>query len=211
MKRGSMNVVTSEDNITIVQWKDTGIVYVGSTFAGIQPTDLVRRWDKTEKKHVMVDRPYCVQIYNKFMGGVDLSDRMVAHYPHSLKGKRFYLRIFFYLMNVAAVNAWIIFKEKTNSKMPFVDFKASIANAMIQTACNKRKVGRPPSITPPLKKRCRPGVLQDVRFDGKDHYPFKSNPGRCRDKACTSRTRYKCGKCDVPVCPECMENFHKAN
>ncbi|XP_046674785.1 piggyBac transposable element-derived protein 2-like [Homalodisca vitripennis] len=49
MKRGSMNVVTSEDNITIVQWKDTGIVYVGSTFAGIQPTDLVRRWDKTEK------------------------------------------------------------------------------------------------------------------------------------------------------------------
>lgn len=30
----------------------------------------------------------------------------------------------------------------------------------------------------------------------------------CHDDQCRSRTRYKCSKCDEPVCPECMENFH---
>lgn len=48
-ERGSMNVATSEDNITIVKWKDTGVVYVGSTFAGIEPICKVDRWDKAQK------------------------------------------------------------------------------------------------------------------------------------------------------------------
>ncbi|XP_054290788.1 piggyBac transposable element-derived protein 3-like [Macrosteles quadrilineatus] len=207
-ERGQMNVATSEDNITILQWKDTGVVYVSSTYAGIEPKDKAERWDKVAKKYIMVDRPHCVAIYNQFMGGVDLSDRMVAHYPHAMKSKRFYLRIFFYFLNVAIVNAWIVLKLKTSSNMSFLDFKAAIANALIKTTLKKKRVGRPPTNTPPLKKRCRPGVIGDVRFDGEGHYPSKSVPGRCREKNCKSRTRYKCSKCEVPVCPECMANFH---
>lgn len=33
---GTMTVATSEHNITIVKWKETGIVHVASTFAGIR-------------------------------------------------------------------------------------------------------------------------------------------------------------------------------
>lgn len=63
-KRGQMNVAASENNITIVQWKDIGVVYVSSTFAGIEPKDKAQRWDKVEKKYIMVDRPHCVVIYS---------------------------------------------------------------------------------------------------------------------------------------------------
>lgn len=31
---------------------------------------------------------------------------------------------------------------------------------------------------------------------------------RCHDSQCRSRIRYRCSKCDEPVYPECMENFH---
>lgn len=29
------------------------------------------------------------------MGGVDLMDRMIAHYPHGFKSKKWYFRVFF--------------------------------------------------------------------------------------------------------------------
>lgn len=95
--RGAISVSTSEHNLTVTRWVDSGIVTLLSTYAGVEPIDQVERWDQGEKKVVKIDRPFCVATYNKFMGGVDLADRMVAHYPHTLKNKKFYLRIFFFI------------------------------------------------------------------------------------------------------------------
>lgn len=42
-------------------------------------------------------------MYNRDMGGVDLLDRILAHYPHAVKGKRWYLQIFFNFFNMAVM------------------------------------------------------------------------------------------------------------
>lgn len=34
---------------------------------------------------------------------------------------------------------------------------------------------------------------------------------RCHDSQCRNRTRYKRSKCDEPVIPECMKQFHTQN
>lgn len=52
------------------------------------------------------------------------------------------------------------------------------------------------------------------RYDGSNHYPKKvstNHPPRCHDADCKRRTRYICCKCQEPVCPESMENFHTKN
>lgn len=59
------------------------------------------------------------------MGGVDLMDRMIAHYPHGFKNKKWYLRVFFHFLNVSIVNSWIIYREQC-SDIPLLNFKASL-------------------------------------------------------------------------------------
>ncbi|XP_049845597.1 piggyBac transposable element-derived protein 3-like [Schistocerca gregaria] len=109
--QGSMSIATSNDNITVMHWVDSNIVHMVSAFAGGTPTDTVKRWDVKNHAHIEIEGPYTVACYNKFMGRVDMTDRMVARYPHTMKSKKFYLRIFFHFYNVVLVNAWILYKR----------------------------------------------------------------------------------------------------
>ncbi|CAI6373989.1 unnamed protein product [Macrosiphum euphorbiae] len=112
------------------------------------------------------------------MGGVDLMDRMIAHYPHGFKNKKWYLRIFFHFLNISIINSWIIYKENCQN-IPLLQFKASIVWTMLQIGkCDTPKRGRP---------------------------SLQSDPPKKKKKI----TRYICKKCDTPVCPECMEDFHR--
>lgn len=101
LQRGSCSIATSSDNITIVRCMDNKTVHTISTYAGALPEGTVKRWDRSKKEYIEISRPYSINQYNLFMGGVDLVDRMVAHYPHGFKNKRWYLRIVFHLLNVA--------------------------------------------------------------------------------------------------------------
>lgn len=101
LERGSSSIATSDDNITVVRWKDTKLVHTISTYAGAIPEDTTKRYDRKDKKRTEVSRPFSIQEYNKFMGGVDLMDRMIAHYPHGFKNKKWYLRVFFHFLNVS--------------------------------------------------------------------------------------------------------------
>jgi len=213
MERGSCSIATSDDNITVVRWKDTKLVHTISTYAGAIPEDTTMRYDRKDRKRIEVTRPLSIQEYNKFMGGVDLMDRMIAHYPHGFKNKKWYLRVFFHFLNVSIVNSWIIYREQC-SDIPLLNFKASLVWTMLQIGKHSGpKRGRKSlSQTPPTKKRKNVKVpVPEVRYDGINHYPAKTTKkqaSRCKDNNCPSRTRYLCKKCDFPVCPECMESYH---
>lgn len=146
---------------------------------------------------------------------------MIAHYSHGFKNKQWYLRIFFQILNVALVNAWLLYKKKTGHPMRFLDFKASVASSLLtlgkqQAQQLRKKRGRPTEDhgedEPPAKKRCAPPkVALEIRYDRLSHYPKKlvtTSAPRCHDEKCTKRSRYICVKCKEPVCLECMENFH---
>ena len=75
------------------------------------------------------------------MGAVDFNDRMVAHYPHGFKNKKWYLRIFYHFLNVALVNLRICYNESI-AKITFLEFKFSVANALIYAQRTKKR-GRP--------------------------------------------------------------------
>jgi len=116
LKRGWNSITSSEDNITVMRWQDNRPVHVISTYAGAEPEDEAERWDRKTRTTVHVPRPFAIAEYNRFMGGVDLCDRMVAHYPHGFKNRKWYLRVFFHLMNIALTNAWIIWREKAKEE-----------------------------------------------------------------------------------------------
>lgn len=215
LSRGSTSLATSKDNVTIVRWLDNREVHTASTYAGVEPTSFSRKWDKKSKARISVEMPFCISEYRNFMGGVDFNDRMVAHYPHGFKSKKWYLRIFFHFLNVALVNAWICYKQEIEDTT-FLEFKSAVAHALMLTESRKRSRGRPSEIkesdeTPYKKPRTTfVKILDDIRYDNMGHYPVKSekkNASRCHS-ICKKKTRYLCKKCKVPVCPECMESFH---
>ncbi|KAL3225719.1 hypothetical protein MRX96_025643 [Rhipicephalus microplus] len=54
-------------------------------------------------------------------------------------------------------------------------------------------------------------LSSDSGLDGGRHFPKKSEQkyaSRCRSLACRSKTRYLCGRCNVPLCRECFQSFH---
>ena len=59
------------------------------------------------------------------MGGVDLLDQKTAAYKLDRKssGGRYYLRLFFDLMDISVVNSHIIYKELNPKGMELLDFK----------------------------------------------------------------------------------------
>lgn len=217
LQRGSTSITTSSDNITIVRWMDNREVHTASTYAGAVPEDTAKRFDKKTKTIVDISRPYAISEYNSFMGGVDMADRMIAHYPHGLKSKKWYLRVFFHLMNVSLVNAWLCYKNSIDNKMDLLTFKSSVANTLIITGLSDgKKRGRPSSMSPGSgslkKKKVTANVIPELRYDSTGHWPQKipeMREQRCRFEDCKKKTRYQCKKCKLYVCPDCMEAFHK--
>ena len=60
--------------------------------------------------------PHAIAEYNKFMGGVDLCDMLLKLYRIDFKSKKWYMRIFFYVLDLTTVNGWLLYDCTLNKK-----------------------------------------------------------------------------------------------
>lgn len=76
--RGSYDYRKDKNTGThLLKWFDNKCVVVGLTFAGVDCTKTVERYDVIGKKKVKIDCPDIIEQYNKSMGGVDLADMLI--------------------------------------------------------------------------------------------------------------------------------------
>lgn len=92
-KRGrgthDISLTSCGDNaLTAVKWLDNGSVTMLSNCCGTDPVVAVRRWDKQAKDHALVGCPVIIPIHNRFMGGVDLLEKMCFCCRPALRSKR---------------------------------------------------------------------------------------------------------------------------
>lgn len=107
-KKGSLEErKTNIDGIelTSVKWYDNKPVHLLNTFVGANPVREVKRWDIKAISKIDVPCPKAVELYNQFMGGVDLVDTLIALYRTTIRSKKWYHKIYFHLMDVCVVNA----------------------------------------------------------------------------------------------------------
>nr|XP_039258026.1 piggyBac transposable element-derived protein 4-like [Styela clava] len=57
-----------------------------------------------------IKKPTCIELYNKFMGGVDLADQYTSYYNFSRKSVKWWKKIFFWLIETSVTNSYIIYK-----------------------------------------------------------------------------------------------------
>lgn len=210
--------------ISATCWKDNKMVTLASTYVGAEPAGTVKRYDKKAKKEVIIPCPKIISDYNAHMGGVDLMDSFLGRYRIRVKSRKWYLRLFYHLLDLTVINSWILYKKSNDSHgktMSLADFRSELAETLCaykKTAELKR--GRPSSLNVEreLEAKRRRGPMQrvppkDVRTDGVGHKEIKTNiKSRCKLPNCKGFTRTKCSKCSVALCHtqsrNCFDMFH---
>ena len=187
--RGSYDYRTdANSDLHIVRWLDNKCVQLVSTYAGVKALHMVKRWDGTAKKHIDVKCPDMISQYNESVGGVDLADMLIAMYRTKIKTKRWYLKVLFHCIDIAKVNAWLLYHRHCDLKkvpkkhhLPLLHFCLEISACLIRCgmAGIKRKAGRPPlderHIREKAEKKGRkpdmPLPAKVARLDNSHHWP----------------------------------------
>ena len=108
--RGTMDYKSgAKFGVIIVKWFDNNAVHIASSYVGVEPMGIVERWSQKDQKKKNIQCPQLVLQYNKGMGGVDLADMLISLYRIKIKTRRLYIKIFCHLVDMAKVNAWLLY------------------------------------------------------------------------------------------------------
>lgn len=212
-------------DISVTCWKDNKMVTLASTYVGAEPVDSVNRYDKKEKKTINIVCPKIIKDYNAHMGGVDLMDSFLGRYRIRIKSRKWYIRLFYHLTDMAVINSWVLYKKaniKTGVKsLSLGDYRSELAEALCNYKINaESKRGRPSSnsVEKALEAKRRRGPMKtvppkDVRTDGIGHNEQRcASKNRCKLPGCNGFSRTECAKCRVALCHtftrNCFKSFH---
>jgi hypothetical protein len=118
----------------LVAWRDRNVVYCLSNDSNNFEFDECKR--RGDKGIISIPRPISIADYNQYMGGVDLADMRRLQCNSTIMGQnRWWLKFFFYLLDVGTSNALVLYNEYRRMKlkgdecskpMNIVDFKKQL-------------------------------------------------------------------------------------
>ena len=215
-------------DLTAVTWKDNKVVTFLSSYVGAEPVGQVERFDKANKTRIKISCPHIIKEYNAHMGGVDLMDSFIGRYRIAMRSRKWYLRIFYHLLDMTVINSWLVYKnlkttEANSSVLSLCNYRLELAEVLAKVnnsfeLCNKR--GRPStsnSVEMEIQAKKRRGPAQhippkDIRTDNVGHWPGNCVRSRCKMPGCKGYTQNRCEKCGVALCltttKNCFKNFH---
>ena len=146
-------------------------------------------------------RPGVVDLYNNYMGGVDVSDQRAVAYARLMKGVVWYYKVFFYMVEVCVSNAQILqTKSQEHTTMRRFDFRKNLITQLVQGRCFRKGTGLPQLPVP----------LPDIRFN-RDHFHYlvtNETRSTCKVHVQRVKTVYSCAICGFRMCPDpCFKRF----
>jgi hypothetical protein len=201
-----------KDGVVATIWFDNGIVSFLSNCIPAAPFEKIsRRQPDGDVKEI--DCPPIVSAYNKSMGAVDMHDQRREVYRIGRKSNRWWLPLFYYLLDVCVVNSFLLYKlqhpEKNDTHR---DFRIQLMKQMSEE--------RPPRAS--KRGRVGEGVVDDNGDIIFNHSVVESSKmGSCtvcserrrsdgKEVGKRVRTKFKCLKCNVFVCPSTCFNTHSS-
>ena len=104
--RGAIEeVVDINNDIVVCACHDNKRVVTVSNYLGQNPVSECDGYSQSQKKKIKLPHLTIVQVYNRFMGGVDKADMLISLYKTKCKTKKWYHQIFFYRLTLSVVNA----------------------------------------------------------------------------------------------------------
>lgn len=101
-------------DFSVTCWKDYKLVSLASTYVVSEKAETVSRFDTKQKKKVSIACPKIAKEYNAHMGGVDLMDSYLGRYKIRTKSRKWYIRLFYHMIDMAVINSWVLYRKKTS-------------------------------------------------------------------------------------------------
>lgn len=153
------------------------------------------------------------------MGGVDHFDQFLSTYSISWKSRRWWVKIFYYLVDSAIVNSYILYKQscakQKEKPMSHLKFRSSLADEMIANYNGRKRRGPAIAIDRKIKKpRGRTISVENTirNTDVGAHLPIRGTSRRCAycsTKEKSKRSQMICRRYEVGLYLECFAPFHE--
>ena len=143
---------------------------------------------------IRIPRPLAISNYNKYMGGVDLADMRRLHCNSTIMCQnRWWLKLFFYLLDVGTSNALVLHNESLRMRsnggsylpLNIVEFKMQLIEGLVGQRIEDLSGGDEGEV-----------LHIAMQIDG----GTRSRCAYCALMSRTRRTRYQCRGCGVPLC-----------
>ncbi|CAG5033770.1 unnamed protein product [Parnassius apollo] len=210
-------------NVSFLVWQDTKeVLLLSNAFHPKVGKTTVLRTQKDGTKQE-INCPLAIKEYTKRMGGVDHFDQIKSTYSVGRRSRRWWVRIFFFLLDTSITNAYLLYCQNKNAtKLSNLEFRVSVARGLISGfSSRKRRSGSlvnyicRKKIASENRQKAVHVVAEEVRFTNVgDHMPVES-PSYKRCRMCSTKEKDKrskviCEKCKVPLCiTPCFTAFHR--
>lgn len=209
----------SKTGIVATRWTDKRPIYfLSNAHVASYPDCTVQRTDKKGNKLTVPATPSVVE-YNKYMGGVDLNDKM-SRLDKSRKTYKWYARIDKKGIMWAMFNAYVLYKH-IHKDADYRKFQLDVIHGLIDGNTFIARI-----------EPNEPSTSSMARLHGKSHTPVlnasASSNNRCvvcREKwkharlsqstvnqVKAAKTKYQCRDCDVYICIKidstCWADYH---
>ncbi|GAB0099758.1 hypothetical protein DMENIID0001_156450 [Sergentomyia squamirostris] len=212
MKRGESEWRAS-GSISCVKWMDNKAVLMLSNFLSPEETVKVGRRQSGNSQKLSIDCPNMVKIYNTNMKGVDQMDQKKVYYEHDRKSAtKFYLRLFFDLMDISLGNACVIYNQMAaerniEKQLSTLEFRQEVVRSLIGEFRGRNRVA--PKLTPKvLPSHLSASIDHCIIHDDKRRRCVQCYKSTEEDV----KTNCKCETCGVHLCftkaRNCFQEYH---
>lgn len=136
LQRGQFQSRQKGEVVTVV-WKDSNLLsLMTSCMEGFREGDVrvvrfIRNPETGKKVPYSLPAPRVVDEYNCFTGGVDRANQIRSYYSSQRQAHKWWKYLFYYLLDTALANSWIIYKELVNKKKSHKDFQVAVGQALV--------------------------------------------------------------------------------
>lgn len=209
-------------NVGAFVWMDTKPVYVLSTAFFPKDKATCNRTQKDGSKEAVVC-PMGILEYTKRMGGVDRFDQKRGTYPVARRSRRWWMRIFYFFIDAAITNAYILYTQNSRVRYPVTNlqFRTMLGRNLVDNfTSRKRTINSLPTFvtkrpTPDSRQKTVYGVPETLRLaDVGTHLPGELPKYRrcryCSSKGNSKKSKIECVRCRVALCAvPCFADFHQ--
>ncbi|CAK1595330.1 unnamed protein product [Parnassius mnemosyne] len=143
-------------------------------------------------------KPEMITFYNSTKAGVDVVDELSSSYNVSRNSKRWPMTLFYGVLNMAAINACIIYRANKNVTIKRTEFIRNLGLSMIYEHLHSRKSKKH------IPNYIRQRILKQLGEPSPRHVNIPGRYVRCQDCPYKKdrKTKYSCNACAKPICME---------